>query len=137
MGLYLAVFSGDEVELDGVEVGGYDDFDALREAVRTKLEGGRRGSRFPTLMVHSDCDGEWTPPQCRTLLLELAAIQTELRLLPPVPLSGWKANVAKEFAIRPMNLEQCFFDVDGEPLLARIAALAQLAIEKGLSVLFQ
>lgn len=35
MGLYLCVFVDDrtDTELDGVEVGGYDDFDALRHAV--------------------------------------------------------------------------------------------------------
>ncbi|MCC6738077.1 MAG: hypothetical protein IT452_03460 [Planctomycetia bacterium] len=137
MGLYLAVFSGDEVELDGVEVGGYDDFGVLRNSIRVKLEGGQGGSRFPILMMHSDCDGEWTASQCKALLAEISVIQAELRKLPPVPLSGWQANVAREFAIKPMNLEQCFFDVDGEPLLPRIASLAQLANQKGLSVLFQ
>jgi len=52
MGLYLCVFDGEE-ELDGVEVGFYADFGTFRNAVVRHLENGKAGSRFPTLIHHS------------------------------------------------------------------------------------
>jgi hypothetical protein len=136
MGLYLAVFDGDE-EIDGVEVGSYDDFAFFRDAVASGLEGGSAGSRFPTLILHSDCDGEWTAEQAVALESELGAITQEFADLPPVLLHGWKAEVAKMFGIKPSNLGDCFFDVDGEPLLERLAGLAKLSQERNLPILFQ
>ena len=62
MGLVLCVYedrqSGDD--LDGFQVGSYGDFGAWREFIAAELENGAWGSRFPTLMMHSDCDGEWS-----------------------------------------------------------------------------
>ena len=136
MGLYLAIFDGD-VELDGVEVGAYADFSAFRDAVVSKLEAGNAGSRFPTLILHSDCDGEWTPGQAAALEAELGVIAKEFASLPPVPLDGWKAEVAKMVGTRPANLADCFFDIDGEPLLERVLGLARLSQERNLPVLFQ
>jgi hypothetical protein len=136
MGLYLAVFD-DGDEIDGVEVGSYADFAFFRDAVVSGLEGGVAGSRFPTLIVHSDCDGEWTPYEAGNLEAELAVIAEELQGLPPVTLDGWKAEVAKMFGIKPTNLADCFFDVDGEPLLERIIGLAQLSQQRDLPILFQ
>ena len=48
MGLYLCVFEADDIdnELEGVEVGGYDDFGRLRETVSDRLEEGKWGSRW-------------------------------------------------------------------------------------------
>jgi Immunity protein 70 len=136
MGLYLAIFEGD-AELDGVEVGSYADFSAFRDAVVVNLEAGNAGSRFPTLILHSDCDGEWTPEQAVILISELNTVAQEFAGLPPIPLDGWKAEVAKMFGIRPANLADCFFDVDGEPLLERLVGLAQLSQKRGLPILFQ
>ena len=70
MGLYLCVFDGDE-ELEGVDVGSYADFDFFRGAVAEILEGGNAGTRYPTLMLHSDCDGEWSVEECIDLEKEL------------------------------------------------------------------
>jgi Immunity protein 70 len=136
MGLYLAVFDGDD-EIDGVEVGSYDDFAFFRDAVASGLEGGNAGSRFPTLISHSDCDGEWTPEQALALESELGAITKEFADLPPVLLDGWKAEVARMFGIKPSSLGDCFFDVDGEPLLERLTGLAKLSRERNLPILFQ
>ncbi len=49
MGLYLCVFADEatDEELEGVEVGGYDDFNLLRHAVADRLEPAGWGSRFP------------------------------------------------------------------------------------------
>ena len=137
MGLYLAVFDGDD-EIDGVEVGSYADFGLFRTSVVEGLEGGRAGSRFPTLILHSDCDGEWTPQQSPALKAELEIIAREFAAMPPVSLpDDWKAQVAKMFGLSPANLHDCFFDVDGEPLLDRLTELAKLSQQRNLPILFQ
>ena len=136
MGLYLAIFDEDD-ELDGVEVGAYADFSIFRDSVVVNLEGGRAGSRFPTLILHSDCDGEWSPDAAAALETELQTITQEFSDLPPISLDGWKADIAKTFGLRPKNLGDCFFDVDGEPLLERLLGLARLAQDRRLPILFQ
>jgi len=136
MGLYLTIFE-DSVELDGVEVGAYADFSSFRDAIVSNLEACVPGSRFPTLILHSDCDGEWTPGQAAALEAELEVITKEFANLPPVPLDGWKAEVAKIVGIRPISLAECFFDVDGESLLERLLGLARLSQDRKLPILFQ
>lgn len=59
MGLYLCVFDDDE-ELEGVEVGHYSDVEYFRDKITNCLEDGAAGSKYPTLIGHSDCDSEWT-----------------------------------------------------------------------------
>jgi len=71
MGLYLCIFDGDE-DVDGVEVGAYADYNALRDYIVRDLEAGKVGSRFPTFILHSDCDGEWSVAECQMLQGELA-----------------------------------------------------------------
>lgn len=137
MGLYLAVFDG-EGEVDGVEVGSYDDFGVFRDAVVVKLEDGQAGSKFPTLVLHSDCDGQWSPREAAALERELVEIDFRFRRLPPTPLnSDWKREAAKMFNIEPKCLSDCFFDVDGEPLLERLVGLTTLSQAKNLPILFQ
>lgn len=137
MGLYLCVFDGDE-ELDGVEVGRYADFARFRDAVCERLEGGAWASRFPVLMAHSDCDGEWSAEEARLLERELQSVSEEMGRLPPVPLSeGWMSEVARAAGLRQTHLRDCFFDVDGEPLIERLVALCRLASARGLPILFQ
>lgn len=137
MGLYLAIFD-DQRELDGVEVGTYDDFGAFRDAVVNKLEGRAPGSLFPNLVLHSDCDGQWTPGEAAALEKELETISTRFRELPPIPLNvEWQRQVASTFGIQPRNLYDCYFDVDGEPLLERLIGLARLSRSKNLPILFQ
>ena len=137
MGLYLCIFDGDD-ELDGVEVGAYADFGALRDAIQDHLEGGKPGARFPVFMRHSDCDGEWTPAEAALLQVELATIADELSRLPPAPLGeGWQRSVARSLGLVPKNLCECFFDVDGEPLLERLSGLCKRAVQRGLPILFQ
>lgn len=137
MGLYLAVFDGED-EVDGVEVGSYADFAAFRLAVATHIEGGVEGSRCPTLMLHSDCDGQWSANEAVALRQELSVISEGFMRLPPEPLGdGWKAEVAKTLGLRPNNLYDCFFDVDGEPLIDRIMGLTQISVERNAPILFQ
>ena len=82
MGLYLCVFASDDSDddLDGIEVGTYDDFGRLpgRGPSPASKPATDWGARFPTLLQHSDCDGQWTVDECRTLRDELTTIRTAL-----------------------------------------------------------
>jgi len=137
MGLYLCIFD-DDGEVDGVEVGRYEDFGRFRDAIRTHLEAGIAGRRFPTLMLHHDSDGEWSPTEAKALVDELAMISDELSKLPPDPIdTGWKQSVAQRLGLKPATLRDCFFDVDGEPLVERLVSLCQRSIDQNLAILFQ
>lgn len=137
MGLYLMVLDGDE-ELDGVEVGGYDDFGAFRDAVTAEVEGGEPGSVCPVLIIHSDCDGWWAPTDSAKLLIELQTIEKRFRKAPPIAFnSDWKRDVARTHGMSQKTLADCFFDVNGEPLIARLRSLAQLSVVRNLRILFQ
>jgi hypothetical protein len=128
MGLYLAVFAStdDDTELDGVEVGGYDDFAAFRDAVHEHLEDGEWGCRYPILMNHEDARGTWSAEDAPGLQRELVAIRDEFRRLPPPGSDD-----------TPASLSEAFVDVDGEPLLDRLIALAQLSESAGAPIWFQ
>lgn len=138
MGLYLCVFDELDEELEGVEVGSYADFNFFRDAVAATVESGAAGTVCPILNTHSDSDGEWTVEEAQRLLPELARIADVMRQHPPVELnSEWKRQIAKTFGINPETLLDCFFDIDGEPLVERLRQLAQVSIESGRPILFQ
>ena len=103
MGLYLTIFDNDD-EVEGVEVGSYADFAFFRDAVVSNVEGGIAGARCPTLILHSDCDGEWSPEDATALEAELQIIAAEFADLPPITLDGWEADVAKTLGLNPANL---------------------------------
>lgn len=137
MGLYLCVFDGDE-ELDGVEVGSYSDFAFFRRSVTELLENGVTGSRFPTLIIHSDSDGEWSLTECLLLRQELTTIASEFRQLPSIQFGGkWQHEVRRSLGLKPVSLYDSFIDVDGEVLLARLIRLCDVAIERALPIMFQ
>lgn len=137
MGLYLCIFDADE-DIDGVDAGFYSDFGAFRETVSSTLESGQPGRRFPTLILHSDCDGQWTAEECRQLELELVAIHNAFVDLPPQAFSSdWQIDLAKKIGLRPSNLAESFIDVDGEPLIGRLIELARASMDRNLPVLFQ
>jgi hypothetical protein len=134
VGLVLCVYedreSGDDI--DGFQVGSYSDFGAWRDFIAAALENGEWGSRFPTLMMHSDCDGEWSPEQCVALKQELDTIRDEMAKLPVVAYPArWQQQVAEEFGLTPQSALDCFINVDGENLVEAIARLADLAIRLG------
>lgn len=140
MGLYLCVFTdaGDDEELDGVEVGSYADFGLLRDTIAEQLEPAGWGTRFPVLMTHPDADGQWTADEALSLELELTTIAEELAALAPQELpAGWQADKARSIGLTPASLRDCFIDVDGEPLLERLADLARLASRERLPIWFQ
>ena len=137
MGLYLCIFDGDE-EIDGVEVGAYADYNALRDYIVRELEQSKAGSRFPTFVMHSDCDGEWSAVHCEQLKNELTQIITEMKERPAMNFaSEWQKNVAKSIGLVPKNAFESFVDVDGEFLLERLLRLAERASERNLPILFQ
>lgn len=137
MSLYLCIFDDDE-EVDGVDVGAYSDFAEFRDTIARVLEDGKRGSRFPVLMLHPDSEGEWSVEECSRLVKELERISVELKQHPAREFAAeWQKNVAKQFGIHPTTLYDCFIDVDGESLIDRLISLAAVAQQKGLPVLFQ
>jgi hypothetical protein len=140
MGLYLCVFAdpATDEELEGVEVGGYDDFNRFRETVAEHLEPSGWGSRFPVLMQHPDSDGAWTPAEAVGLEQELLAIRDGLARLAPVPFAaGWQQELARQVGLRPASLLECFIDVDGEPLVERLIELAGIARSQDRDISFQ
>ncbi|MFL9865714.1 Imm70 family immunity protein [Paraburkholderia fungorum] len=138
MGLYLCIFDEDSEEIEGVEVGSYADFNLLRETVTTLVEDGSPGTLCPVLIKHSDCDGQWTPKEASLLLREFDLIQTAFSNAPPMAFNAdWKRHVAKKVGIDPQSLLDCFFDIDGEPLIERLRGLAKVSIESDAPILFQ
>ena len=137
MGLYLCVFDGDD-EIDGVEVGPYKDFGELRDYIVRELEGGRAGTKFPTFILHSDRDGEWSVEDATKLLAEMEEIISSMKARNPLPfVSEWQRKVAKNIGLAPKSAFECFVDVDGEFVLMRIHNLVRVALERRLPILFQ
>jgi hypothetical protein len=137
MSLYLCIFCGRE-EIAGADLGSYADFNAYRGYLIRHLESGRAGSRFPVLMLHSDCAGSWPPEECARLQGELQAIAAELARRPPVPWANdWPRQLAAESGWTPSSAAESFIDVDGEPLTSQLLRLATLAAERRLPLLFQ
>src|SRR5215208_5543975 len=86
MGLCLYVLSNvpdegddDPEELGECDVGHYSDFACFRDTIASKLD----ARKFPTLMQHSDCDGEWTLAEIPALERELREIGDRFKQLPP------------------------------------------------------
>jgi hypothetical protein len=137
MSLYLCLFENAR-EMDGVEVGPYADFNALRGYVAGQLEGGAPGSRFPVFMLHSDCDGEWSVDACVLLRSELDAITAETRARAAVAYpSEWQRSVADSLGLRAASAFESFLDVEGQPVLERIRTLVETALAARLPILFQ
>jgi hypothetical protein len=136
MGLCPCVFENDE-QLDGVDVGSYADFGHFRDAV-ARLAAGPTASKYPTLLLHSDCDGEWTVDQSADLEKEPQAIAIAFHALPVQDYnSPWQIEVAKFLELRPRSLYDSFIDVDGEPLIERLLTHCRLSQEHRQPILFQ
>jgi len=136
MSLYLCVFRHDE-ELDGVEVGSYDDFERFRDAARALDR--RVLRRFGTLRTNVTPTTAWSPRAAARLASELTVLGEALRGVParPFPAGSWQAEVARRRGWPPASLYDCFFDVAGEPLVERLLALCRLAVESRQPILFQ
>ncbi|NNB94915.1 hypothetical protein HI113_13520 [Corallococcus exiguus] len=137
MGLCLVVHEGDE-DLEEVAVGGYSDFNALRDYVTRELEAGKLGSRFPVFMMHSDCDGEWSVPECERLREELAVIAGEMQARPPVAFaSEWQRSEAGSMGLVPRNAFESFLAVSGGFLVEALQDLVEFALERRAPISFQ
>jgi Immunity protein 70 len=138
VGLYLVIFGPDDDELGAVDFGHYSDFGRFRDAVTDHLEPLGWGTRFPVLMLHEDADGEWTPTEAAELERELFTIDAEFARLPPEPLpDGWQTELAKELNLVPAALNECFFDVNGDPVLDGLVDLCRIAVLENRPILFQ
>ena len=137
MGLYLGVFK-DDMEISGLEIGSYGDFGDFRDTVSTTLEGNEPGSKYPILILHSDCDGDWPVESLPMLIAELENISEAFRCLLPTEVTAvWKKEVVKKLGLKINTLYDCFFDIDGEPLLERLIKLARLGLKEQLPIIFQ
>lgn len=137
MGLYLCVFKGDN-ELDGVEVGFYEDYGVFIDTVVRELEDNNPGSKYSLLSLHHDSDGEWSVEECKIVRNYLIDISNKFKMLPPCNFnSKWKEEVARQIGLKPQNLYDCFIDIDGEPLLERLILLCDLAVKENEPILFQ
>jgi hypothetical protein len=96
------------------------------------------GLLYPTLILHSDCDGEWSVKACGSLRHELEAIDGACAELPPVTFaSAWQESVARSVGLEPSSLRDCFIDVDGEPLIDRLKDLCEIKKQYKSPILFQ
>ena len=137
MGLYLCVRDESD-EIDGADLGMYSAFGAFRQFVSTTLESGKTGSRFPVLMLHSDCDGEWSVKECMALQDELREIGEALIALPPVSNAGkWQDEVMKARGRTAKNASDSFIDSSGIPLVVCLLDLVGIALEYDRPILFQ
>ncbi len=138
MGLYLHIGIEGESEIEGADFGRYADFGAFRDFVSKNIEHGVPGSRFPVLMGHSDCDGEWSVEECRRLQDELLQIGEAMFAMPAVVTgSDWQKDVVAALGIAPGNALESFIDVSGVPVVVRLLQLTSVAIEHGYPIVFQ
>jgi hypothetical protein len=137
MGLYLCVFRGDE-ELLGFDCGGYDDFEAFRDAARA-LDRRRLFRRYHTLRMNVSPTTMWSPREVARLARELERLDAALRALPPRPFApgSWQARLAEARGLAPASLRESFVDVDGVPLVDRLRELCAAALEARQPILFQ
>jgi len=116
----------------------YDDFYTLRTTVCERLKRGTWGSRYPTLMGHSDSHGVWSPEDAERLTAELVDVRNAFASLSSMGVIGeWQAEAAKNLRLIRANLADCFVDVDGEPLLDRLIALARTSVAGSRPIWFE
>jgi hypothetical protein len=112
MGLCLYVLGsdvGDDEEPDELakcDVGHYSDFGCFRDAIARYLD----ARRYPVLMLHSDCDGEWTLAEVSLLEQELRKIEVAFQKLPPEEPSRAFEHTA-EYPAGAKSLYDCFHNV--------------------------
>lgn len=138
MGLYLCVFDEYGNDLCGVEVGRYQYFAEFRKQVAIFVDEGRFGSKMPTLLQHSDCDGVWTVSQYKELLKDLEEIGQVLKQEPPNrEIQNLKGDIFRFFGVVPRNLYECFVDTNCEFLIERLTQLCDRAIKENQPIVFQ
>ena len=132
MGLCLYVFDresgGDEEpeELAECDVGHYSDFGCFRDSIGRHLG----ADPYPTLMQHSDCDGEWTLAEVPVLEQELREIAARFKQLPPEEPVGAFEHTA-EYRAGAKSLYDCFHEVNGDNLFQALLDLCEVARRHG------
>jgi Immunity protein 70 len=128
MGLSLHVFGpaesddDDPEEIAECDIGHYSDFGCFRGTIAAHMD----AKRFPTLMEHSDSDGEWTLAEIPMLERELQEIGSAFRKLPPQEPKGAFEHT-EEYREGAKSLYDCFHNVDGENLFEAILDLCAVA----------
>jgi hypothetical protein len=137
MGLYLCVFTSRATEDDDVEelaaseIGHYSDFGFFRDTIARHLD----RAKYPVLMEHSDCDGEWTVEELPRLRAELQEISAAFRKLPPAAPVGAFDPTAK-YRAGATCLYDCFHDVNGTNLFEALIDLCEVGLENGRPITF-
>jgi hypothetical protein len=128
VGLCLHVFAADcdddPEELAECDVGHYSDFGYFRDTIAAKLD----ARKYPTLMDHSDSDGEWTFEEIPVLEHELREIADRFKQLPPEEIKGAFEHTV-EYRAGAKSLYDCFHDVNGDNLFEAILSLCSIAKE--------
>ncbi|MFM9959015.1 MAG: Imm70 family immunity protein [Phycisphaerales bacterium] len=130
MGLCLHVFSddfddeNDPEEIAECDIGPYSDFGCFRNTIAAHLD----ARRYPTLMEHSDCEGEWTLASIPTLERELREIGERFKKLPAKLPEGAFEHTAED-RVGARSLYECFHSVNGENLFEAILELCAVAKE--------
>jgi len=137
MGLCLYVFvpaDGDDEEPEEIadcDVGHYSDFGCFRSTIARHLD----ARRFPILMEHSDCDGEWALAEIPRLERELQEIGAAFKKLPAEePREAFEHTA--EYRTGAKSLYDCFHEVNGENLFEALLALCAVAREHGRPITF-
>ena len=118
--------------MNGWVLGHYSDFGCFRDIIAEALD----GARYPLLMTHEDCDGEWLPEELPRLRAEVLSIAKELQKLPPRELTDAFEHTTR-WRRGARNLYECFHNVDGENLFDALAALCDEGIGANLPIKFQ
>ena len=130
MGLCLYVLDSDPGDADEpqeiaeCDIGHYSDFGCFRDTIARHLA----PDSYPTLMLHSDCDGEWSLAEIPRLEEELREIGAAFRKLPPEEPTGAFEHTA-EHRVGAGSLYDCFHNVDGENLFEALLELCETARE--------
>src|SRR6185437_9016727 len=101
MSLYLCVLEDNDEEVSGFQVGQASDFRAFLAAIERHIPGAQ--VRYRTLMKRADCDGEWSPGDCRSVKQELDEVADVFKNLPP-----------EQSATGATSLYDCFQEVGAE-----------------------
>lgn len=137
MGLCLIVFAadpgGDEdpEEIAACDVGHYSDFGCFRDMIARKLD----ARRFPTLLLHSDCDGEWSVAEIPVLERELREIAAEFVRMGPEEPAGAFEHCADRRA-GAQSLYDCFHEVNGQNLFEALLRLCAIARDRARPITF-
>lgn len=89
-------------------LGSYGWYHSFRVAVCEWLEDGKWGSRYPLLMNHSDCDGEYMPDESALLIKEVRDIRERFKAF-NYPVGIYRDKEGKTLGVAPKHGEDGFY----------------------------